>query len=123
MPARRAQHYDCPIRDVLDRVGDAWSVLLILELAKGPGRFNALSRVVDGISPRMLSVTLGQLERDGLVSRDILDGKPPMVEYALTDRGHSLHGAITQLSEWAAVHQPDIRKSRAIFDAAHSADA
>lgn len=120
MPARRNQIYDCPIRDVLDRVGDAWSVLVISELSKGPCRFNALRRVVDGISQRMLAVTLRQLERDGLVSRKVLDLKPPQVEYALTDRGGSLDGAIRNLAVWAETHQSDIRKSRQMYDTANS---
>lgn len=117
MPARRNQTYDCPIRDVLDRVGDAWSVLVISELSNGPCRFNALRRVVDGISARMLAVTLRQLERDGLVGRKVLDLKPPQVEYSLTDRGGSLDGAIRNLAVWADAHQSDIRKSRQQYDA------
>lgn len=117
MPARRIQNYDCPIRDVLDRVGDAWSVLVLLELARGPCRFNALRRVIDGISQRMLAVTLRHLERDGLVSRTVLPLAPPQVEYALTDRGQSLHAAIGALNRWAVDHQPQIRASRAAYDA------
>ncbi|MBE1283719.1 MAG: transcriptional regulator [Rhodobacteraceae bacterium] len=116
MGARRKLDYDCPIRDVLDRVGDAWSVLTIIELSKGPCRFNALRRVIDGISQRMLSVTLRQLERDGLVSRTVLPTAPPQVEYALTDRGHSLFHAIGALSDWAVEHQPGIRASRQLYD-------
>lgn len=80
MGRRRAVDYDCAIRDVLDRIGDAWSVLVILELSKGPCRFNALRRVIDAISQRMLSVTLRNLERDGLVARQVLDLSPPQVE-------------------------------------------
>ncbi|MVO15377.1 winged helix-turn-helix transcriptional regulator [Parasedimentitalea huanghaiensis] len=117
MGARRKLDYDCPIRDVLDRVGDAWSVLTILELSKGPCRFNALRRVIDGISQRMLAVTLRHLERDGLISRRVLPTAPPQVEYALTDRGQSLHAAIGQLNGWAVEHQPGIRADRAEYDA------
>lgn len=120
MSRRLAQQYDCPIRDVLDRIGDAWSVLTILELAKGPCRFNALRRVIRGISQRMLSVTLKQLERDGLVTRTVLvDLSPPQVEYALTDRGQSLHGVLGTLADWAGTHQPGIRADRARYDQAH----
>lgn len=119
MPARRNKNYDCPARDVLDRIGDAWSVLVITELANGPCRFNALRRVVDGISQRMLAVTLRHLERDGLVSRTILDLKPPQVEYALTRRGRSLYQAVGVLAAWAEANQPGIRKSRGAYDAAN----
>lgn len=116
MPPSHAIDYNCPIRDVLDRIGDAWTVLVILQLKCGPCRFNALSRVIDGISPRMLTVTLRRLERDGLVSRTIIDSSPPQVEYALTERGASLHEAISVLSGWAVQNQPAIRESRATFD-------
>ncbi|MCG7622464.1 MULTISPECIES: winged helix-turn-helix transcriptional regulator [unclassified Epibacterium] len=117
MGRRRAVDYDCAVRDVLDRIGDAWSVLVILELSKGPCRFNALRRVIDAISQRMLSVTLRNLERDGLVARQVLDLSPPQVEYSLTARGHSLHAAIGQLAQWAEHNQPGIRASRASYDA------
>lgn len=117
MGRRRAVDHDCAIRDVLDRIGDAWSVLVILELSKGPCRFNALRRVIDAISQRMLSVTLRNLERDGLVARQVLDLSPPQVEYSLTARGHSLHAAIGQLAQWAEHNQPRIRNSRASYDA------
>jgi DNA-binding HxlR family transcriptional regulator len=117
MGRRRAVDYDCAVRDVLDRIGDAWSVLVILELSKGPCRFNALRRVIDAISQRMLSVTLRNLERDGLVARQVLDLSPPQVEYSLTARGHSLHAAIGQLAQWAEHNQPGIRASRTSYDA------
>lgn len=121
MSTRRAQNYDCPIRDVLDRVGDAWSVLVLLELAKGPCRFNALRRVIDGISQRMLAVTLRHLERDGLLTREVLPTAPPQVEYALTQRGLSLHKAIGTLNDWAVENQPGIRDSRAAYDGKNEA--
>ncbi|MFP3383175.1 winged helix-turn-helix transcriptional regulator [Tritonibacter sp. SIMBA_163] len=120
MGRRRALEYDCAIRDVLDRIGDAWSVLVIMELSKGPCRFNALRRVIEAISQRMLSVTLRNLERDGLVSRQVLDTSPPQVEYSLTQRGASLHGAISHLARWAETHQPGIRTSRAAYDVKES---
>jgi DNA-binding HxlR family transcriptional regulator len=116
MGAKRKLDYDCPIRDVLDRVGDAWTVLTILELSKGPCRFNALKRVIDGISQRMLAVTLRNLERDGLVGRRVLPSAPPHVEYSLTARGLSLHQAIGALNEWAVDHQPGIRADRLRYD-------
>ena len=81
----------CPVRDVLDRIGDAWSVLVILLVGEhGPYRFNALKRAIGDISQRMLAVTLRHLERDGLISRRVFPTNPPQVEYALTDLGRSL---------------------------------
>jgi DNA-binding HxlR family transcriptional regulator len=106
----------CPIRDVLDRLGDAWSVLVILRLGDGPVRFNALKRQVGAISQRMLTVTLRSLERDGLVSRTVHPTVPPQVEYALTDLGHSLAGPIGGLADWAVTHQGRINENRRRFD-------
>jgi len=117
MGRRRALEYDCAIRDVLDRIGDAWSVLVIMELSKGPCRFNALRRVIEAISQRMLAVTLRNLERDGLVARQVLDLSPPQVEYSLTTRGQSLYAVIGQLAHWAETNQPGIRAARAQYDA------
>lgn len=114
---RRRQSYDCPMRDVLDRIGDAWSLLVLLELKNGPCRFNALSRVIDGISRRMLTVTLRHLERDGLISRTVLPLSPPQVEYALTPLGLSLHSALAGLYDWAVAHQPAINQNRVTYDA------
>lgn len=117
MPHRDQINHACPIRDVLDRIGDAWSLLVMLELGRGPCRFNALRRVVDGISQRMLAVTLRQLERDGLVSRTVLPLSPPQVEYALTDLGSSLLDKVEALRSWAEASQPQVRAARAAFDA------
>ena len=117
MPVRTAVNHACPIRDVLDRVGDAWSLLVLLELSKGPCRFNALRRVIDGISQRMLSVALRHLERDGLISRKVLPLAPPQVEYTITDLGVGLVGGIDALRRWAVDHQPAVRAARADYDA------
>ena len=92
----------CPIREVLDRVGDTWSVLVIINLKSQPLRFNALRRSIEGISQRMLTVTLRSLERDGLVSRTVRPTTPPEVEYALTGFGHSLAVPVAALGCWAA---------------------
>lgn len=107
----------CPVRDVLDRLGDAWSVLVILRLGDGPTRFNALKRAVGAISQRMLTVTLRSLERDGLVTRTVIPTNPPQVEYALTDLGHSLSGPIGALADWAVTHRDRINSERRRFDA------
>lgn len=107
----------CPIRDVLDRLGDAWSVLVILRLGDGAMRFNALRRAVGAISQRMLTVTLRSLERDGLVTRTVFPTNPPQVEYALTELGHSLAGPIGSLADWAVTHRDRITVERRRFDA------
>lgn len=117
LDSRRLRDFGCPVRDVLDRIGDAWSLLVMLELARGPCRFNALRRVVDGISQRMLAVTLRHLERDGIVTRQVLPLSPPQVEYTLTPIGFSLIDRIEGLRQWAVDSQPAIRAARATYDA------
>ncbi|GAB1581836.1 MULTISPECIES: helix-turn-helix domain-containing protein [Phyllobacteriaceae] len=107
----------CPIREVLDRVGDTWSMLVIFNLRQGPQRFNALRRSIEGISQRMLTVTLRSLERDGLVARRVKPVSPPEVEYSLTELGHSLSGPIDALGSWASEHRSALRAARAAFDA------
>lgn len=113
----------CPVRDVLDRLGDAWSYLVVLQLTGGAMRFNALKRAVDGISQRMLTVTLRSLERDGLVRRTVFPTTPPQVEYALTDLGHSLAEPMAVLTRWAGAHHAAIRAARAVHDARGARDA
>lgn len=107
---------DCPVRDVIDRVGDKWSVLLLLELSGGPRRFMALRRALPDISQRMLTKSLRQLERDGLVSRTVFPTKPPRVDYALTPLGRSLFDTLGALVRWADGHHAEIRRSRDEFD-------
>jgi len=118
-PATGEDH-PCPIRDVLDRIGDAWSVLVLITLEQKPTRFNALRRQVDGISQRMLTVTLRHLERDGLISRTVIPSTPPQVEYALTALGHSLCTPLQVLTEWASSHQSSIRGARRQYDSSVS---
>ncbi len=108
----------CPIRDVLDRVGDTWSLLVVMNLQARPVRFNALRRSIEGISQRMLTVTLRSLERDGLVSRTVRPTTPPEVEYALTDLGQSIAVPIGALGAWAVGNRERLRSARAAFDAA-----
>ena len=92
----------CGLRDVLDRIGTPWSVLVIIQLRlHGRRRFGQLLRSVEGISQRMLTVTLRRLQRDGLISRTVLDTSPPQVEYALTGTGESLTVVLRQLVDWA----------------------
>jgi DNA-binding HxlR family transcriptional regulator len=91
----------CPVRRLIDRIGDRWSILLICALAAGPLRFSALMRAVPDISKRMLTQTLRGLEADGLVHRDVQPTVPPSVTYSLTPRGLSLTGPLIGLIDWA----------------------
>ncbi len=111
---------ECPVRDVLDRLGDAWSFLVVLRLADGPQRFNALKRSVGGVSQRMLTVTLRGLERDGLVNRTVFPTTPPRVEYRLTPLGESLVDPMTALTRWASAHHAAVRDARTRYDAAEA---
>lgn len=107
----------CGLRDVLDRIGDTWSVLVTIALKRsGPLRFGQLRRSVEGISQRMLTVTLRRMERDGLVDRTVLPTSPPQVEYALTPVGDSLTGVLRQLVDWAADHREEVDAARQRWD-------
>ncbi len=108
----------CPIRDVLDRVGDKWSVLIVKSLEPGPLRFGMLRRVVGDISQRMLTETLRNLQRDGMVTRTVYPTTPPSVEYALTPLGNSLRQALDVLADWSQRHHDDVRAARRVFDSA-----
>ncbi|RAI42301.1 winged helix-turn-helix transcriptional regulator [Rhodoplanes roseus] len=103
---------------VLSRIGDKWTVLVIILLGEGPLRFNELKRRIGGISQRMLTLTLRSLERDGLVTRTMFATIPPRVDYALTDLGRSLLAPIRHLGEWAVDNTPRIEEARRRFDAA-----
>ena len=107
---------NCPIRDVLDRIGDKWSTLLVLTLAERPHRFGELRRAVFDISQRMLTQTLRDLQRDGLITRKVHPTTPPSVEYALTAIGRSLLDPLSHLIRWADVHHTAIRAARSKFE-------
>jgi DNA-binding HxlR family transcriptional regulator len=107
---------NCPIREVLDRVGDTWSLLVIINLQAAPTRFNALKRSIEGISQRMLTVTLRSLERDGLVRRTVRPTTPPEVEYALTELGHSIAVPVAALGLWAVNNRDALKAARSWFD-------
>lgn len=111
---------DCGIRDVLDRIGDTWTVLVIVELSKGVRRFRELQRAIPGISQRMLTVTTRRLCRDGLVERTAYPTIPPRVDYQLTATGHSLATAIFGLADWSRQHKDAIADARRRWDAVHS---
>lgn len=105
------------VRSVLERIGDKWSLMIIGSLHQGPMRFTALQQVIGGISQRMLTLNLRQLERDGLISRTVYAEVPPRVEYELTDLGHSLLVPVLGLVNWAADHADRIEKQRMAYDA------
>src|SRR5713226_1292943 len=107
---------------VLARVGDKWSVFVIMLLGGGPRRFNEIKRMVGGISQRMLTLTLRGLERDGLVTRTVFPTIPPRVDYELTDLGRGLWLPVEALGKWARDHQAEIEDARARFDRRNDAD-
>nr|WP_274636422.1 helix-turn-helix domain-containing protein [Microbacterium bovistercoris] len=112
---------DCPTRQLLDRIGDRWTVLVIGTLADGPRRYTEIARKVDGVSQKMLTQTLRALEHDGIVSRTVFPEIPPRVEYRLTARGESLREPLHALEEWAKTNMADVldSRSRAEIAAAH----
>ncbi|MER5352932.1 helix-turn-helix domain-containing protein [Kitasatospora sp. NPDC002551] len=110
---------DCGIRDLLNRLGDRWTVLVVVELAQGVRRFRELQRAVPGISQRMLTLTVRRLERDGLVSRTVHPTIPPQVEYELTALGHSLTHLVRAMADWSYGHHDAIVDSRRAWDAAN----
>ena len=107
---------NCPVRDVLDRIGDKWSVLILMMLAREPKRFSALNKAVGDISKRMLTQTLRALQRDGLVERTVYPTTPPRVDYRLTDLGRSSLQPLAGLIVWADKRHDDIRTARDTFD-------
>jgi DNA-binding HxlR family transcriptional regulator len=106
----------CPVRQVLDHVAAKWTSLILLELEAGPQRFNALSRSLPDISKRMLTQSLRDLERDGLVTRTVYNTKPPSVAYSLNELGRSFMDPLHVVIDWSAAKLPDIERSRADFD-------
>ncbi|MDF3810908.1 MULTISPECIES: helix-turn-helix domain-containing protein [Rhodopseudomonas] len=109
------------VAPVFARIGDKWSVYVIMLLGDGPRRFNELKRMVGGISQRMLTLTLRGLERDGLVTRTVFPTIPPRVDYELTDLGRGLSVPVKQLGRWARQHQPQIESARQAFDRRNAA--
>jgi DNA-binding HxlR family transcriptional regulator len=101
---------------ILDRIGDKWTVMVVGLLSKGPIRFNAMQRAISGVSHRMLTLTLRGLERDGMVLRTVYPTVPPKVEYALTDLGRLLIEPLLALALWADRNRPTIEAARAAFD-------
>ncbi len=120
-PGPAGEPKSCRAREVLQRVGDKWSMLVIDLLGQGTMRFTELHRAIDGITARMLTVTLRGLERDGIVTRTIHPVIPPRVEYALTPMGRTLLDTVGQLVAWADTHLDEIDAARASYDARHHA--
>lgn len=112
-------HANCPISDLLARLGDKWSMLVLVTLSRADKhclRFSELMRQVEGISQRMLTTTLRNLERDGILTRQIYPEVPPRVEYTVTERGREMLIPVRQLVQWIAQEWPEIEKSRADYD-------
>jgi DNA-binding HxlR family transcriptional regulator len=120
LPSCAEAHHDCDFRDVLSRIGDKWSLLVILMLEKMPdrrARFSDLKRTIPGISQRMLTATLRNLERDGMLTRHVFPEVPPRVEYQLTPLGRELMKPVRGLVYWLETRWPEIRGAREKFDA------
>jgi len=106
----------CPVREVLDRVAGKWSILVVVTAARGPVRFTELERAIEGISRRMLTLTLRNLERDGLLERTVYPTVPPKVEYELTPIARELHASLLSLTDWAERHRATITTARHDYD-------
>ena len=118
IPSNLHVHEDCrAVSEVLARVGDKWTVLVVSTLGDGPKRFNELRRALGSISQRMLTLTLRGLERDGLVTRSVFPTIPPRVVYELTRLGHSLLAPVSELGTWARQNRSAIADARRRFDA------
>jgi DNA-binding HxlR family transcriptional regulator len=113
----------CPVQEVLDRVSGKWSIGILVAAAQRPVRFTELERAVQGISRRMLTLTLRNLERDGLLVRTVYPTVPPKVTYTATEMARELHGSLLALTEWAERHRGTIAASREAYDRQHGRPA
>ncbi|PYV41493.1 MAG: transcriptional regulator [Acidobacteria bacterium] len=122
-PSHKHVRGEClAVREVLNRVGDKWSVLIVARLGDGTKRFSELRRMIEGISQRMLTLTLKGLERDGLITRTVYPTIPPRVDYQLTKLGRGLLVPITGLANWAGENRQKIQDAREKYDARYSKD-
>lgn len=112
---------NCPTRQLLTRIGDRWTVLIVGALEERERRFGQLLSLVRGISPKVLTQTLRALERDGLVKREIFPEIPPRVEYSLTELGRELVDPIATIRDWAVAHMDRVITAREMYDASHGA--
>ena len=110
------------VTPVLNRVGDKWSMQVVMQLADGAKRFSELKRALDGVSQRMLTLTLRGLERDGLISRHVTPTIPPRVDYELTEIGQSLRAPVMALGQWALEHIDCIHAAQQRYDTTHDAE-
>lgn len=122
-PEFDALNSNCPIRNVLDRLGDRWTVLILMTLGERTLRFSTLRREIEDISPRMLAQTLRHLEKDGLVSRHVYPTVPPRVEYSMTPLGQSFFTPLQHLIQWADEHHDQVRQAREAYVAPESYEA
>lgn len=112
------QPHDCrPVGEILDQIGGKWTVLIINRLGGGPLRFSEIKRELNGISQKMLTATLRDLERDGFVHRTVTPSIPPRVDYELTDLGRELHGPLSVLGDWAVRNRERVLRARSAFEA------
>ncbi|AQA05351.1 transcriptional regulator [Mycobacterium sp. MS1601] len=109
---------DCPTRRILDRIGDRWTVLIVGVLADGDARFSELRRQIEGVSQKMLTQTLRNLERDGLVCRTVYPEVPVRVVYSLTEAGRTLQGPLRALRDWSVQHLSEVSAAQVAYDAA-----
>jgi DNA-binding HxlR family transcriptional regulator len=108
---------DCPVRGILDRLGDKWTTLVITNLSEGKLRFSEIKKRIPDISQRMLTESLRSLERDGVLLRTVYPSSPPRVEYSLSSLGKSLLPLVNALVSWALAHRSEIHNARASYDA------
>jgi DNA-binding HxlR family transcriptional regulator len=114
---------ECPTRQILDRIGDKWAVLILILIREEPMRFNALRRTIEGISQKMLSQVLKSLERDGLIKRRVFATVPVTVEYSITPLGQTLAAAVDPLRDWAEENLKEVLSAQRRNDAQRSAKA
>jgi len=120
-PGDQHEPGDCrAISETLARIGDKWTVLVVELLRDGPMRFNEMRRAINGISQRMLTLTVRGLERDGLATRTVYPTIPPRVEYELTPLGRTLRGPLGAIADWARTHRPAVERAQKLFDAANA---
>lgn len=115
-PPPAAESLACRVRTILERVGDKWAIFVVDRLGKRPRRFSELHRGIDGITGRMLTVTLRGLERDGIITRTLHSAVPPRVDYELTPLGRTLLDTIGQLVDWAVEHNGEVERARTDYD-------